>query len=98
MPLPHTLAWAAVLLTPPSKATSSPALARLASCAHALGLAGSPPGKALYVGDNYYADVLGAQRAGIRPILVDPQGVFPDAECPVIDSVGEIVGWLGDAS
>jgi FMN phosphatase YigB (HAD superfamily) len=28
------------------------------------------------VGDSYFADVVGAQRAGIRPVLFDPHGVF----------------------
>jgi len=60
---------------------------------HALKLADSAPEQALYVGDNYYADILGAQGAGLHPILVDPQGVFPNAECPVIDSVGELKDW-----
>jgi HAD superfamily hydrolase (TIGR01549 family) len=48
------------------------------------------PQEAVYVGDNYYADVVGAQAAGIRPVLVDPEGVFPDAECPVIKNLGEL--------
>ena len=61
---------------------------------HALKLAQSAPESALYVGDNYYADILGAHGAGIRSILVDPQGVFPDADCPVIGSVGGLVEWL----
>ena len=60
---------------------------------HALRLAGSGPVNALYIGDNYYADIVGAQRVGIRPVLVDPRGVFPDAECMVIDSVGGLVDW-----
>lgn len=46
----------------------------------------------LYVGDNYYADVLGAQRAGIRPVLFDPDGLFPEADCPIIASLGELIG------
>ncbi|RLD09117.1 MAG: hypothetical protein DRI56_04820 [Chloroflexota bacterium] len=62
---------------------------------HALKLAQSAPENALYVGDNYYADIIGAQEAGLHSILVDPRGVFPNAECPVIDSVGELAGQLG---
>lgn len=58
---------------------------------HALNKAGSSPEKTIYVGDNYYADVLGAQRVSIRSILVDPKGVFPDAACPVIDSIEKLV-------
>jgi HAD superfamily hydrolase (TIGR01549 family) len=48
------------------------------------------PGHALYVGDNYYADVIGAQGAGIQPVLFDPEGIFPEAECLVIKSIGEL--------
>lgn len=45
---------------------------------------------AIYVGDNYYADVVGARRAGLQPVLLDPQDVFPDADCPVIRTIGEL--------
>jgi len=48
------------------------------------------PKEAIYVGDNYFADVIGAQAAGLHPVLVDPDGVFPDAECPVIKNLGEL--------
>ena len=48
----------------------------------------------VYVGDNYYADIVGAQRAGMVPILIDPGRVFPDAACTIIQSIGEIPGLL----
>lgn len=57
---------------------------------HAMQRAGSCPACTTYVGDNYYADVIGAQRAGLQPVLLDPEGLFPDAECPVIHAVGEL--------
>jgi HAD superfamily hydrolase (TIGR01509 family) len=57
----------------------------------ALELAGVPAGAAVYVGDNYYADVLGAQGAGLRPILYDPAELFPEADCRVICSLGELL-------
>jgi putative hydrolase of the HAD superfamily len=44
-------------------------------------MAHTAPDECLYVGDNYYADVLGAQAAGLVPILLDPHGIFPDANC-----------------
>ncbi len=59
---------------------------------HALQLAGSRAECTMYVGDNYYADVVGAQRAGLKPVLLDPEDIFPDAECPVIRSLGELQG------
>jgi HAD superfamily hydrolase (TIGR01662 family) len=63
---------------------------------HALKRLGLRPEETVYVGDNYYADVVGAQRAGMRPILVDPDGFFPDAVCPVIRTMGELPEVLGD--
>lgn len=51
---------------------------------------GSSPENAVYVGDNYYSDILGAQQAGLQPILLDPDGVFPDADCPVIRAIGDL--------
>jgi len=52
----------------------------------------------IYVGDNYYADIVGAQRAGLTPILIDPERVFPEAECMVIRSIGEILGLVPSSS
>lgn len=57
---------------------------------HALRELGAKPEKTLYVGDNYYADVVGAQRAGLHPVLVDPEGLFPEADCPVINTLGDL--------
>jgi HAD superfamily hydrolase (TIGR01549 family) len=61
---------------------------------HALERLGAAPAQAIYVGDNYFADVVGAQNAGIRPVLVDPEGVFPDVQCQVIRQVDELLGLL----
>jgi FMN phosphatase YigB (HAD superfamily) len=57
---------------------------------HALQCAETSPDRALFVGDNYYADVIGAQRVGLRPVLYDPEDLFPDANCPVIRSIGDL--------
>ena len=46
--------------------------------------------EAVYVGDNYYADVIGARRAGVQPVLLDPDHVFPDADCTVIGCIAEL--------
>ena len=50
---------------------------------HALARTGLQPQATLYIGDNYYADVIGAERAGMTPILLDPARVFPEATCPI---------------
>jgi putative hydrolase of the HAD superfamily len=61
---------------------------------HALRKAESLPQQAVYVGDNYFADVIGARRVGIRPILLDPKDVFFDADCEVIGALDEIFSLL----
>ena len=61
---------------------------------HALRRASLAPGEVIYVGDNYYADVVGARRAGLRPVLYDPLGIFPDPDCETIKSFDELKSLL----
>ena len=56
----------------------------------ALELAGTPAQETMYVGDNYFADILGARRAGLTPVLYDPIRLFPKADCAVIQSFAEL--------
>ena len=60
----------------------------------ALELAGTCAQETMYVGDNYFADILGSQRAGLTPVLYDPISLFPDANCAVIKSFAEIPALL----
>ena len=53
---------------------------------HALKRANLSAQETVYVGDNYYADVIGSRRAGLHPVLYDPNGLFPDADCDRIKS------------
>jgi len=53
------------------------------------------PAHTMYIGDNYFADVVGAKGVGLQPVLIDPMGVFPQAGCPVIGTLGELLGVLG---
>jgi HAD superfamily hydrolase (TIGR01549 family) len=48
------------------------------------------PNESVYIGDNYYADVVGARAAGMEPILYDPRGLFLDADCTRITSFREL--------
>lgn len=48
----------------------------------------------IYVGDNYYADVLGARNAGIRPILLNWNELYSDVDCEAIKSLAELPGIL----
>lgn len=57
---------------------------------HALSEMNVNPEQAVYVGDNYFADVVGAQRAGIKPILIDPDNLFPEADCLVINNLNQL--------
>jgi putative hydrolase of the HAD superfamily len=47
----------------------------------ALGEAGVAAEEALYVGDLYSVDVLGARRAGLEAILLDPRGLWGPRDC-----------------
>jgi len=61
---------------------------------HALRRANVTAGEAVYVGDNYFADVIGSRRAGLRPVLYDPLGIFPDADCATIRSFDQLISLL----
>jgi HAD superfamily hydrolase (TIGR01549 family) len=63
---------------------------------HALRVAKVTAQKAVYVGDNYFADVIGARRASLTPILVDPRGIFPEADCITIKTFAELYGIVRD--
>jgi len=63
---------------------------------HALKRANLGAQEAVYVGDNYYADVIGSRRAGLHPVLYDPNGLFPDADCAVIQSFDELIPAIKD--
>ncbi|NWG05197.1 MAG: HAD family hydrolase [Chloroflexi bacterium] len=61
---------------------------------HALKRAGLSAQEAVYVGDNYFADVVGSRRAGLRPVLYDPDIIFPEADCATIRSFDELKSVL----
>jgi HAD superfamily hydrolase (TIGR01549 family) len=50
--------------------------------------------EAMYIGDNYFADVVGSRRAGLMPVLYDPITLFSDADCSVIKSYLELPALL----
>lgn len=61
-------------------------------CLARLGLA---PERCVYVGDVPAFDVAGARAAGIRPVLLDAHGLYPDAGVPRIPSLAELPPLLG---
>jgi putative hydrolase of the HAD superfamily len=58
---------------------------------------GASPQNTVYIGDNYYADVLGARRAGIYPVLYDPQAIFLEMDCTVISQLADLRGIVHQA-
>ncbi|HQV69453.1 MAG TPA: HAD family hydrolase [Thermoflexales bacterium] len=60
----------------------------------ALKKAGVAAHEAVYVGDNYYADILGAINAGMAAVLVDRRDVFEKDFDRRIHHLHELVKWL----
>ncbi len=62
----------------------------------ALKQAGVKPAEAIYVGDQYQIDVVGANGAGMRGILIDRHDFFGDiTDSPRIRSLAEVTQHLG---
>ncbi|MFO7589620.1 MAG: HAD family hydrolase [Acidimicrobiia bacterium] len=56
------------------------------------------PERTIHVGDTPAADVEGALAAGIRPVLIDPYELHPDASCDRARSLAEVAARLRDAA
>lgn len=52
------------------------------------------PQACLYVGDNYDRDVIGARRAGLTPVLIDPYEVVVEQDVPRIKMLVELTTLL----
>ncbi|HWO93339.1 MAG TPA: HAD-IA family hydrolase [Dehalococcoidia bacterium] len=63
--------------------------------AQALQRAGVAADEALYVGDSYVADVIGARTAGLRAVLIDREGKAPPVDCDVVRSLEEVLALAG---
>jgi len=61
----------------------------------ALERAGLAPAEAVYVGDLYSIDVLGARAAGLKAILMDPGACWGERDCPLartaLDAVKQVL-------
>jgi len=55
---------------------------------------GITPEAALYIGDNYYADIVGARGAGIEALLIDWRHVFTDVRSPRFENMLEVLAYL----
>jgi putative hydrolase of the HAD superfamily len=60
----------------------------------ALDLAGVAAERAVHVGDAYQYDVRGARAAGVLPVLIDPLGLRPEADCDRITDLTQLVRLL----
>jgi len=52
------------------------------------------PAEALYVGDLYEVDVLGARAAGMEAVLLAPAGAIAAGECRAVPSIGALADDL----
>jgi putative hydrolase of the HAD superfamily len=55
---------------------------------------GVDPKEAWHVGDNYWADVLGARAAGMTPVFVDRVGVDARLDCLSVTSLDQVLPLL----
>lgn len=56
----------------------------------ALARAGVTAAEAIYVGDTYALDVLGARAVGMRAALIDRDGISPPLDCPLLRSMADL--------
>ena len=56
----------------------------------ALGAMSVPANRAVYLGDIYAVDYLGARKAGMSAVLMDIAGVYSQTDLPRIDSLAEL--------
>lgn len=60
----------------------------------ALEALGVEASRAIYVGDLYSVDVLGARAAGIHPVLLDPHGDWGEIDCLTVSSLTELASMF----
>jgi HAD superfamily hydrolase (TIGR01549 family) len=60
----------------------------------ALDRLGLRPEQVIHIGDMYQSDVVGARRAGIRPILLDRFDMWGEVDCLRVSSLGHILAAL----
>jgi putative hydrolase of the HAD superfamily len=64
----------------------------------ALQKAGADASTTIHVGDLYEIDVVGARGAGIRGVLLDEGGLYTDADCPRVRSLGDLRDRIGEGA
>jgi putative hydrolase of the HAD superfamily len=62
---------------------------------YALKQAGVSPAEAVYIGDQYQVDVVGAKGAGMKGILIDRDNYYREpVDCPKIKSLKDLAAYL----
>ncbi len=61
----------------------------------ALSRLGVEPHRAIHVGDQYYADVLGARVAGMHPVMIDRTDSGYQPDCPLVTDLYGLLEYLG---
>ncbi len=66
---------------------------------YALNTVGAEPKEILHVDNDYETGIVGAKKAGMRPVLIDRKGIYSYiTDCPVIRDLTEIFELLSSAS
>jgi len=55
------------------------------------------PESTLHVGDLYHIDIVGARAAGLRAVLLDRAGLYPECDCPRISTLDELADGLKES-
>jgi HAD superfamily hydrolase (TIGR01509 family) len=58
---------------------------------NAIAKSGATPATTIHVGDLYHVDVVGAESAGIRAVLLDEAGLYADMPCRRVRSLRQLV-------
>jgi 2-haloalkanoic acid dehalogenase type II len=58
---------------------------------------GVHPRDAWHVGDNYWADVLGARSVGMRPVFVDRMGIDARLDCDRVSGLDQLLTLVDEA-
>jgi putative hydrolase of the HAD superfamily len=56
--------------------------------------AGGTPETTLHVGDLFYVDIVGARKAGLHAVLLDPSDLYSAIETERIHSLEDLLGML----
>ena len=58
----------------------------------------SQPERTIHVGDLYHVDVVGARRAGLTPLLLDPHGLYEAFDVDRISRLDQLVDYVSQHS